>query len=132
MKCIYCQSDMRPYNYAKPNKIWMCDSHRPSLRVDFWCVNDVLQQIQFVIWKSSAQFPYIIATNIINKTTQLFHLPDRPKVIDYNNEYEWAKCLERINQEDVPIFTLNEIPNDLNPDTANQFLDRYLKLLSFY
>lgn len=134
MKCIYCQSEMEQYGFAyyNPKMMWVCNYHRP-MRVDHWYDdNYILQRIQFVIWKPLAQFPYIISLDLINKITQLFHLPDAEKITNYNNEYQWAKCLERINQKETPIFTIDYIPENINPETVNQLLDRYLKLLSFY
>lgn len=135
MKCTYCQSEMKQYNYSSPKNIWMCHEHyhlKPIVRADHYYDDTTLElyQIKLVVWKHPAQFPYDISINLINKTIQLFHLSDAPVVKDYNNEYEWAKCLERINQKDKPLLT-DKIPENINPDTVNQYLDRYIKLLSF-
>lgn len=134
MNCIYCQKEMKQYAVFGVNT-WMCYEHyhhqKSPVRVDhyyYYCDNSSqeLYIIKFVVFRREARFPYRIELNLRNKTLQLHHYPN----FTYNPESH-DDCI-RANEffdKDEPIITLDFIPENLNPDTVNQYLDRLIKLL---
>lgn len=132
MKCIYCQNEMDQYNYANV-PVWMCRHHyhvKPMVRVDHYCDPETQEPyiIKFVLFRPEVRFPYRIELNFQKQTLQLLHYPN----FTYNPESP-EDCLRANHffEKDEPIFTFDFIPENLNPDTVNQYLDRLIKLLPF-